>query len=696
MDRSVNEYNSSISSLIEKHAPVSVVRSKGDKPKPWYSDDIHSARQERRRRERRWLKSGLEVHRECYFIQWKTVVRMIDQAKQDYYKSLFGKANPSDMFNIVKELLCPNVKLLPNHSCENQLAEKFSYVFKEKIDKIRCDISAKSILSQGLIDETKSCHGSKLDAFNSVSATDLKIIIHKMTKKTCSLDPWPTWMLHTYLDVVLPAITYIVNSSLSSGAFPTALKCAIIRPVLKKQGLERDILTNYRPVSNLPFLGKVIEKAVSLQVTNYLSQHHLGDPLQSAYKAGHSCETALLKVTSDIQLALDDGEGMLMAMLDLSAAYDLVDHDILLSRMKSQLGFSGMVLKWFNSYLKSRTQMVVIGSAQSNEVPLTTGVPQGSILGSLLYLIYVLPLKYIFEKHNISYHCFADDIQIYNRFSLKQDGLTSSLKKLEMCIAEVKEWFDQSKLKINSNKTEFVVFISRYNQHKVNLSKCVLHVGSDIIYPSKCARNLGSYLDENLSMKEHVSTAVRSVYWNIRSVGKIRRYLDENTCASLLNALVTSRLDYNNSLLFGVPDTILNMLQAVQNHAARILTGTRMSDHITPVFISLHWLPVRERIKYKILVTVYKCLHQPHSPQYLKDLLQQHVPARLLRSSNDPSCLVVPRTRTAIGDRAFAACAPRLWNNLPSHLRSANSLYTFKNILKPIFLNRHLTFSKVL
>ena len=333
-----------------------------------------------------------------------------------------------------------------------------------------------------------------------------------------------------------------------------------------------------------------------------------------------------------------------MAMLDLSAAYDLVDHYILLSRMKSQLGFSGMVLKWFNSYLKSRTQMVVIGSAQSNEVPLTTGVPQGSILGSLLYLIYVLPLKYIFEKHNISYHCFADDIQIYNRFSLKQDGLTSSLKILEMCVAEVKEWFDQSKLKINSNKskTEFVVFISRYNQHKVNLSKCVLHVGSDIIYPSKCARNLGSYLDENLSMKEHVSTAVRSVYWNIRSVGKIRRYLDGNTCASLLNALVTSRLDYNNSVLFGVPDTILNMLQAVHNHAARILTGTRMSDHITPVLISLHWLPVRERIKYKILVTVYKCLHQTHSPQYLRDLLQHHVPARLLRSSNDPSCLVVP------------------------------------------------------
>ena len=372
--------------------------------------------------------------------------------------------------------------------------------------------------------------------------------MHKMTRKTCSLDPWPTWMLHTYLDVVLPAITCIVKSSLSSGAFPSALECAIIRPVLKKQGLERDILTNYRPVSNLPFLGKVIEKAVSLQVTNYLSQHLLGDPLQSAYKAGHSCEPALLKVSSDIQLVFDDGEGMLMAVLDLSAAYVLVDHNILLSRMKSQLGFSGMVLKWFNSYLKSHTQMVVIGSAQSNEVPLTTGVPQGSILGSLPYLIYVLPLKYIFEKHNISYHCFADDIQIYNRFRLKLDGLISSLKKLEMCIAEVKEWFDQSKLKINSNKTEFVVFISRYNQHKVNLSKCVMHVGSDIIYPSKCARNLGSYPDENLSMKEHVSTAVRSVYWNIRSVGKIRRYLDGNTCASLLNALVTSRLDYNNSL----------------------------------------------------------------------------------------------------------------------------------------------------
>ena len=164
-------------------------------------------------------------------------------------------------------------------------------------------------------------------------------------------------------------------------------------PLLKKTYLDTNVLANYRPVSNLPFLGKVIEKVVAQQITQHMSPHALGDDLHSAYKPGNSCETALVQVTSDILLSLDEGHRVLLTMMDLSAAFNLVDHEILLLRMRNLLGFSGKVIDWFRSYLAERSRSVLISCEQSSPVNLDTGVSQGSVLGPLMYLIYTLPMK---------------------------------------------------------------------------------------------------------------------------------------------------------------------------------------------------------------------------------------------------------------------------------------------------------------
>ena len=384
-------------------------------------------------------------------------------------------------------------------------------------------------------------------------------------------------------------------------------------PLLKKTGLDTNVLANYRPVSNLPFLGKVIEKVVAQQITQHMSLQALGDDLQSAYKPGHSCETALVQVTSYILLSLDKGHAVLLTMLDLSAAFDLVDHETLLLRMRNLLGFSGKVIDWFRSYLAERSQSVLISCEQSSPVNLDTGIPQGSVLGPLMYLIYTLPMKQLLQSHGVQYHCFADDTQIYVKFSLQEGGLSHSLHKLESCINDLKDWFTGNKLMLNTNKTEFIVFTSPRNQVKVNMEECVMHIGGDIIKPSKCVRDLGSYLDSNLSMDSHINMVIRSVYGQLRTTGKIRKFLDTDACATAINSLVTSRLDYNNALLFGVPEKSLRRLQIMQNQAARILAKVDCHEHITPVLVSLHWLPIRARIDYKILVLVYKCIHQEFS-----------------------------------------------------------------------------------
>jgi hypothetical protein len=200
-----------------------------------------------------------------------------------------------------------------------------------------------------------------------------------------------------------------------------------------------------------------------MQLLRHMSKHQLGDELQSAYKSGHSIETALLKIHNDTQCALDKGEGMLLVMLDLSAAFDTITHDIIIDRLHVELGLNDVVLKWFISYLHQRTQSVIVNDEESMPSLLTTGVPQGSVLGPLLFLIYVLPLKRIFEQHNVLYHGYADDTQIEIRFSLRDpESIQKSLSSLEKCLCDIKSWMRKNYLQLNDSKTDFMVIAPDY------------------------------------------------------------------------------------------------------------------------------------------------------------------------------------------------------------------------------------------
>ena len=234
-------------------------------------------------------------------------------------------------------------------------------------------------------------------------------------------------------------------------------------------------------------------------------------------------------------------------------------------------------------------------------------------------------------------------------------------------------------LKLNADKTEVMLFSSKRNsQHIENIS---IMVGESRIDPANAVRNLGAYFTSHMDMERHVNVVCKSAYFQLRKISRIRKFLTKDATRTLVNSLVTSKLDYCNSLLFGIPNSTVSKLQRVQNTAARIITKTSRHDHITPVLKELHWLPVCERIKYKILVYTFKALHN-QCPQYIKDLLTVYIPARNLRSSN-ALMLEVPRTKTVtFGSRSFSNAAPSLWNALPVAVRSAASLNSFKKALK--------------
>ena len=299
---------------------------------------------------------------------------------------------------------------------------------------------------------------TKLEHFKATTTDEITSIIKKASKATCPLDPIPTNLLHNFLPVLAPVIVDIVNASLSSGVFPTELKSAIICPLLKKPGLDSEILKNYRPVSNLSFISKVVEKVVASRLVEHMNHNNILDSMQSAYRAGHSTETALLKVHSDIVTAIDNGAGVFLILLDLSAAFDTVDHTILLDFLKVHVGLDGPVLQLLDSYLAGRTQCVSVLGVFSELCELLYGVPQGSVLGPIEFCIYTIPLGTIMRYYNIDYHIYADDTQIYCSFDINSPA--EALQQIQMCISDIRTWMIKNKLKINDGKTEFLVITS--------------------------------------------------------------------------------------------------------------------------------------------------------------------------------------------------------------------------------------------
>uniref|UniRef100_A0A3B3Y8S9 Reverse transcriptase domain-containing protein n=1 Tax=Poecilia mexicana TaxID=48701 RepID=A0A3B3Y8S9_9TELE len=268
-------------------------------------------------------------------------------------------------------------------------------------------------------------------------------------------DPVPPRFFKDILSSIGQPVLAIINSSLSSGVVPASFKHAVVQPLLKKPGLDQTVLANYRPISKLPFLSKVLEKLVYCQLKQFLDDNGILEVFQSGFKTLHSTESALIRVFNDILLACDSGNHVVLILLDLTAAFDTVDHDILISRLHHVVGIGGTVLKWFRSYLEERTISVKISDSESSAASMPYGVPQGSILGPLLFSLYLLPLGSVLRKHGISFHCYADDCQIY--LPLKQKDV-HSIKHLLACLGDFKAWLALSLLNFNEKKTEVMVF----------------------------------------------------------------------------------------------------------------------------------------------------------------------------------------------------------------------------------------------
>src|SRR4029434_10377590 len=337
-----------------------------------------------------------------------------------------------------------NHLLKPQPSSSTKATEEqcnsFIDFFRSKVNNIHSLMSSSPSL---LPSDTNTLSASVLSPLHLayVGESHVEEILRKMKSCTCTLDPIPTVLLKSHIPTLSPFITKVVNLSLQSGYVPPALKVAVIRPLLKKPTLDPEVLANYRPISNLAFLSKVLEKAVASQLQDHLKHNNLFEKFQSGFRSAHSTETALLRVTNDLLMTADAGSPSLLILLDLTAAFDTVDHTILLERLHTTIGLAG----------SGRTEYVSLGRYKSRLLPVSCGVPQGSVPGLILFIIYMLPLGHVISRHGMSFHCYADDTQLYIKTA---PSPMAAMSCLTACLGEIKAWMSNNFLQLTSSKTE--------------------------------------------------------------------------------------------------------------------------------------------------------------------------------------------------------------------------------------------------
>lgn len=689
-----NIYSTAITSILDSLIPISSFQHRPRTSDPWFDADCRMAKRQTRRLERAYAAADRRARsvgtdsagsaipaaaaaKAAWYTQ-RRAYRLLREAKrQEFWTNQVENChNSRQLWNAVD-------KLLGRGKVQSQTdidVSTISTFFTEKVEAVRQNTAVFPPPTFSIVPP-----GISFTEFPPVDVDEVISLIHSLPDKTSDADPLPACWLKVIATDIAPLLTELFNRSLSSGVVPDCFKTALITPIVKKQGLDVTDLKSYRPISNLPIISKLLERVVARRLVDYISSANLLPVLQSGFRSLHSVETAVTKVLSDIISAVDKGDVAALVLLDMSAAFDTVDHHILLQRLRLSYGVSGKVLQWITSYLDRRHEIVRRGSLRSDIHIVTSGVPQGSVLGPLLFIIYTAELIALIEKHHLTPHLYADDTQLYGSCPASQAA--SLIKKLSSCLEEVASWLGSNRLQLNTSKTEFIWFAT--SRRLQPLMSMPLQVGADIIMPSKSVRNLGVIFDNDLTMRGHVDRTVARCFAALRQLRSVRRSLPASAFQTLVTSLVISRLDFGNTVLYGLPNSQMRRLQAVLNASARLIFGLRRHDHISDALLSLHWLRVPERLTFKVAVLAYRALHGL-APAYLANDFQRisETAERSRLRSSETTGLLVPRHRINIGARGFSVAGPIIWNSLPRDITSTSSLLCFRKQLKTFLFSR--------
>ena len=672
------EYN--FNQVLNRHAPFTYKRTRSFSL-PWLNSSIKKNMYVRDYHKKQFIKHKSQYHWKLYQTARNKINIEIRKSKSKYYQQKIEeceKTNPKATWRLINSLTGTSYK--SNYVTEIELdngsvvsGSDLSEAFNDYFINIGPKLAAEST-SNSTNDVDKYLKISKLNLpffnFGNLSTENvLSTLKHLQTSKSTGLDNIPAKMLKIAAHVLAPSLTYIFNVSLSTGIFVDDWKDARVNPIYK-EGSRRNI-GNYRPISILPIISKVFEKEVFRQLYEYFNENSLLSKFQSGFRPGYSTLSALIQMCDSWFENMDNGKLTGVVFLDIRKAFDSIDHEILLKKLKFY-GVVGTEYDWFQSYLTNRYQQTFLNGFLSKKKKIICGIPQGSILGPLLFLIYINDLPNYLES---TVPClYADDTQV---FASSQD--TSELAdKLNSDLVNIMDWLTVNKLQSHAKKTKFMLVGSAYNLSISNDVTSSIMINNNIIESVRSQKCLGVDLDNRLAFDIYIENICRKICSGIGVIRRIKPFVPLRSLRMLYKALIQPYFDYCSPLWDTCGKVLKDKLQVVQNRAARILTGARFDTNSADVLESLQWTTLdvrRDRLK---SVLLYKILNEQSAPSLRQAFVKNKDLNRDYDLRSNDNDLALPKPKTNFLKRSFRYSAAKLWNSLPSEVKEASSLYQFK------------------
>jgi Reverse transcriptase (RNA-dependent DNA polymerase) len=392
------------------------------------------------------------------------------------------------------------------------------------------------------------CIRALFDTIPHVTPTEVSKLLTSMPSKSSNLDYVPTSLLKSSHLVFSQLIAKLATLSFQEGCFPQSFKTTLVTPLIKKSNLEPENLSNHRPISNLNNISKLLGKLFLSRLQPHVLASPNVNPYQSAYRRNHSTETALLCTLDHVFHSATAHKSTILVSLDFSAAFDTIDPSILLNSLISTFGISGTALRWITSYLTKRSQFVKIGNSSSNLRSSISGVPQGSVLGPLLFTIYVSPIASLISQQGVNQHQYADDTQLF--ISISQSSASADIQILKSALVVLSQWFSHNCLALNPDKSE-AIFLGTQQRNSSLSNRIHINVAGSTVPLSDTIKLLSVTLDKSLTVHKHFNQVSQSCYYHLKAFRHIRPCLDNHTASLIAHALMSSRLEYANSVLFG-------------------------------------------------------------------------------------------------------------------------------------------------
>lgn len=514
--------------------------------------------------------------------------------------------------------------------------------------------------------------------FETISVKKMEEIFNTIKSNAKGSDDINLKMLSLVMPYLNEHLTFIINKCLSTGTFPSTWKEAYVIPVPKNSNPLST--SDFRPISILPTVSKILEKIVHEQLAAYLEHNNILPVTQSGFRTGHSTTTALLHVSDELYRTVDNQQNSCLLLLDYSKAFDTLDHSALCSKLR-YFGVSNVAVQFFSDYLDNRRQRVVTDGVLSDIINIKKGVPQGSVLGPLLFSIYTADFSK-FLKYCDS-HQYADDLQISFNFSL--NDVVIAVNKINMDLATICRISKAHGLILNEAKTQLLV-IGRHRDKILNNPSFNIKLNGVVLTPSNHCKNLGVFFDYNLRFQNHVSHLIQKSYSKLKVLYIHKDKLTTDVKLKLCDSLILSYLAYCDVLYWPAllrKDKV--RLQRLQNSCVRFSYNLRKYDHISGRFSDSKWLNLDERFRFHMACLVYK-IDMFKTPRYLYDKLTK-VSAIHNRPTRNNSLYAAPRHSTSLFERSFSHNAVKIFNQLPPTLKSLTSLNSFRKQVKASILD---------